>query len=123
MRYSFIVPDDWVTGTDIIIEAYWTPSDNTVGDVAWRFEHASLGIGDTVETAAFSTINTTQTTPGVDSQLNTSNNLFTIPNTDIANDEMINFRLNRNGADASDTFTGNVNIQMLRIKYTGKKVL
>ena len=123
MRYSFPVPDDWISGTDIIIEAYWTPSDTNTGNVAWMFDYASIGVGDTVNTAAFSTINTTQAAPGIDSQLTTSNTLFTIPNTSTANDEMINFRLNRDGGNASDTFTGNVNIQMLKIRYTGKKIL
>ena len=123
MRYSFPVPDDWVTGTDIIIEAYWTPSNTNAGNVSWVFDYASLGIGDTVDVAAFSTINTSQAAPGVDSQLTTTDALFTIPSTSITSDEMVNFRLSRNGADAGDTFTGNANIQMLRIRYTGKKVL
>ncbi len=123
MRYSFPVPDDWIAGTDIIIEAYWTPSNTNTGNVGWTFEHAALGSGDIVNSTAFTTINATQAASGIDSQLTTTGTLFTIPNTNIASDGMINFRLNRNGAAAFDTFTGNVNIHMLKIRYTGKKVL
>ena len=123
MRYSFPVPDDWVSGTDIIIEVFWTPSDTDTGNVEWDFDYASFASGETVNVPAFTNISYTQAASGNDSELATTGTTFSISAAALSSEEMINIRITRVGVAPSDTLLDNVNIHMLRISYTGKKIL
>ena len=124
MRCSFPVPDDWVPGTDIKIETYWSPSDNTSGDIDFDLEYASFGIGDTVSSGSFSDIipGTTYETVNSNTQSNIYEMTGNLPSAGINSNDMMNIRLRRTPGDAGDTYAGDVNIHMLRISYTGKKL-
>ena len=122
MRCLAAVPDDWVAGTDIDFEVFWTPSDNTAGDLFLEFDYGSFGVGDTIVTASFTdtvlpTQSITASTQGVVSEFT-----MTVPNTEIALDEMINFRFRRQPDEAADTYAADINVHMIRMAYTGKKL-
>jgi hypothetical protein len=121
VRWSFSVPGDWVTGTDIVIEVYWSPSNTDTGNVRWEFDYATKAEGEVIASGDFSEIPYTQAAPGTTLQITSTSNQITIPNANIAVDDMINFQINRNGGDAADTFTGDVNIHMVAIRYIGRE--
>lgn len=117
VRWSFPIPKDWSSTTDIIVEIYWSPSNTDTGDVRWEFDYAAKAEGETISGGDFATILATPSAPGTTLELETQS--FTMPGATFAVDDMINIHLNRDGGDAADTFTGDVNIHMVRIKYTG----
>jgi len=123
-EWSFPVPDDWVAATPINVVVYWTPSNNNALNVRWNFDYASLAVGENVVAGGFTQINYTQAAPGsANPQIVTTSTNFQIPGAAMAANDMVNIRLQRDGASGLDTFTGNANIQMVRIEYTGKKIL
>jgi hypothetical protein len=123
-EWSFPVPDDWVAGTPINVVVYWTPSNNNALNVRWNFDYASLATGENVVAGSFALISYTQAAPGsANPQIVSTGTNFQIPGAAMAANDMVNIRLQRDGANGLDTFTGNVNIQMVRIEYTGKKIL
>ena len=123
-EWSFPVPDDWVAGTPINVVVYWTPSNNNALNVRWNFDYASLATGENVVAGSFTLISYTQAAPGsANPQIVSTGTNFQIPGAAMAANDMVNIRLQRDGANALDTFTGNANIQMVRIEYTGKKIL
>lgn len=124
MRCSFPVPDDWIVGTDVNIETYWSPSDATTGDVDFDLLYAGHGVGDTIAPVDFiDTIpGTTYETVAANTELQIYELTADVAGANIAVDEMVNFRFRRSPADAGDTYTGDINIHMMRISYTGKKL-
>jgi hypothetical protein len=122
-EWSFPVPDDWVSGTPINVVVYWTPNGTNTGNVRWNFDYASLATGEAVVAGAFTQVLYTQAAPGADAQTTSTGTNFQIPNASLAANDMINIRLQRDGGNGADTFTGSLNIHMVRIEYTGKKLL
>lgn len=124
MRCSFPVPDDWQAGTDILIETYWSPSDDTAGAIDFDLEYGSFGVGETIAGGSFTdaisgaSFETVATTTQLDLyELSTA-----IPSASLALDDMVNFNLARTPGDAGDTYAADINIHMLRMSYTGKKL-
>jgi hypothetical protein len=91
--------------------------------VRWNFDYASLTTGEAVLAGAFTQVLYTQAAPGVDAQTTSTGINFQIPNASLAANDMINIRLQRDGGNGADTFTGSLNVHMVRIEYTGKKLL
>ena len=121
MRCATITPDDWVAGTDINYEIFWSPSDATTGDLFLEFDRASFGVGDDVTTVFTNTDLPTQTV-NITTQSQIYSTTAIIPAADIAAGELQNFRFRRTPADVSDTYVGDINIHMIRLDYTGKKL-
>lgn len=117
MRYSFPVPDDWESGTDIEVEIFWSPEDATAGNIYFELDYQSWADGETISGAT--TLTSTEATPGTTLEL--TRFVFTIPTAALAADDMINIRLSREPGNAADTYANDINIQMLRINYTSKK--
>ncbi|MBU0705687.1 hypothetical protein KJ657_02215, partial [Patescibacteria group bacterium] len=120
LLWSFLVPDDWVSGTDILATLFWSPSNTDTGNVAWDVDYASIPDGDTVTAGDFTDVSTTEAAGGTTDQVQTQT--FTVANAGIAADEMVVLSVNRDGASGSDTFTGNAHLSGVRIEYTGKKL-
>jgi len=124
MSCSFPVPDDWVSGTDIDLDIFYSASNNNAGDVDFDLEYASFGLGDVINSAPF-----TDTIPGANyttiaagSQTVLAKLTEDIPAASLNANEMVNFRLRRSPGDAGDDYNGNINIHSIRISYTGKKL-
>lgn len=120
--WSFPVPDDWVSGTNIVVEVFWTPSNTNTGNVEWDFDYATFATGATLAGGSFTNIGFTQAAPGTTLQLTSTGSTFSIPSGSIAAGRMVNFRINRDGGAGTDTFTGTLNVHMVRVNYTAKKL-
>jgi hypothetical protein len=119
-RWSFPVPDDWESGSDILLDFFWTPADAAAGNVHFQFDYAAFAVGETIAGGSFTALTSTEATPV--SQLELSTVTFTMLAANLAADDMINFRLRRDPAHGSDTYADDANIHKIRIRYTGKKI-
>jgi len=119
VRWTFVVPPNWETGTDIIVEILWNPSDSNSGNVRFEFDYDSWDVGDVVVTPTYSQITSTDAVPAVTSELVTTGNTFTIPSSSLGNGKIVNIKFNRNGGDASDTYGSDINIHQVIVKYVG----
>gem|GEM_PF-5829873 len=122
MRCSFAVPDDWVAGTDINIETYYSPSDNTTGDVQFQLRHAAKAVGEVIANGDFVDTVAGAETIAVNTELEMYELVEDIPAATLALDDMVNINLRRVPGNAADTYGGDINIHMLRIAYTGKRL-
>ena len=118
MRYSFPVPDDWEPGTNLEVEVFWSPEDATAGNVYFQLDYQSWADGETISGAT--TLSSAQAAAGTALEL--TRFIFTIPAAALAADDMVNIRLSREPGNGSDPYANDINIQMLRINYTGKKL-
>lgn len=119
--WSFPIPEDWQTGTDINIDVFWSPSTAAAGNVVLDCSYASWGTGTTVATGGYTTLTSgAVATPLVMDQLMTTT--FTLANANLAANRMANVKIIRNPANVLDTYAGNANIHKIRIRYTGKKL-
>ncbi len=124
MRYVVPVPDDWEAGTDITYRVYWSPSDNTAGDVDFDLDFASFAVGETLAGGSFTDLigGASFETVNVTTELELYSFTVTLPNASIAADDMMNIRLSRTPGDAGDTYAADINIHMIRLEYSGKKI-
>lgn len=120
-RWTFPVPDDWQSGTDILVTVYWSPSNTNTGNVQWEVNYASVPDGDTLTGGDFTSLNPTEAANGTTDQIQSE--VFTIPSGALTADEIVFLTVNRDGAAGSDTYTGNVDIHLVRVSYSGKKIL
>jgi hypothetical protein len=120
-RWSFSVPDDWQTASNISVDVFWSPSDATAGNVVMSMATAGFSSGTTVAAGSFATASNTIAAPGVSLQLNSTT--LAISGAALAANQMVNLNLYRDPTVVADTYAGNANIHMVRIRYTGKKLL
>ena len=118
--WSFPVPDDWQTGTDINIDVFWSPSTSAAGNINLDLSYASWGSGQTISGAGYTTLSNIVATPAVTDQLVTSS--FGLTSANLAANRMINIKILRDPANINDTYAGDININKIRIRYTGKKI-
>jgi hypothetical protein len=124
IRWSFPVPDDWAAITpdnDILIDIYWSASDNTAGNVRYEFNYFAYASGETVAGGDFLDLFSTEAV-AVSEQLDLKQLTFTIPEATFTAGDMVNIRINRLGNDAADTYAADINIHMARIRYQGKQL-
>jgi hypothetical protein len=122
MRCALPVPSDWQVGTDINVEVYYSPADNTAGNVQFELNHAAYGVGETVSNGAFTDTVTGTEAITASTELDIYEMSEDIPAAGLAADDMINFNLKRTPGVAADTYTGDINIHQLRISYPGKEL-
>jgi hypothetical protein len=120
VRWTFPIPDDWISGTDILATLYWSPSNTNTGNVQWEVSYASIPNADTLTGGDFTTLTPTEAANGTTDQVQLET--FTIPSGVLAADEIVFFTVNRDGGAGGDTYTGNVDIHVVRVQYTGKKI-
>jgi hypothetical protein len=120
VRWTFPVPDDWISGTNILATVYWSPSNTNTGNVQWEVSYASVPNADTLTGADFTTLTPPEAANGTTDQVQLE--AFTIPSGVLAADEIVFFTVNRDGGAGGDTYTGNVDIHVVRVQYTGKKI-
>jgi len=117
-RWTFPVPDDWEAGTDIEVEVFWAPEDATAGNVYWELDYQAWGDAETI--SGSTTLNSTEATAGTALEL--TRFTFTIPAATLATNDMTAIRLSREPGNAADTYANDINLVMVRINYTGKKL-
>lgn len=120
VRFSFPVPSDWVDGTDITVEINWSPSDASSGDVHMEFDYASKAAGEVVASGDFTTLTLSQAAPTTTAEIVSTGSTFVIPGSSMAAGDIVFFHLNRDGADAADTYPSDANYHSFIGKYTSK---
>jgi hypothetical protein len=122
-RWTLAVPDDYIAGTNIVVELMWSPSNTSAGNVVWEVDYASLAAGEVVPGSASFTAKTfTQAASGTTLALASTGNNITINAADIAADEVINLVVLRDPDAVADTYANDANIHLVKIKYQAKKV-
>jgi hypothetical protein len=119
-RWSFSVPDDWDTTSNLTMDVFWSPSDVTAGNVVFTLNYASFASGTTVAAGSFTSTSNTVAAPGTALQL--GNSSFTLLNANLGANRMVDITLNRDPTVGADTYAGNANIHMIRLRYQGKKI-
>ncbi len=120
VRWSFPVPHDWQSGTDILIDFFWSSEDGTAGNVHFQFDYAAFALGEALAGGSFTNLTSTEAAPGTTLEL--SSVTFTMASANLAADDMVNFRMRRDPLNGSDTYGADANIHKIRVRYTGKKI-
>jgi hypothetical protein len=119
--WSFPIPEDWQSGTNINVDVFWSPSTAAAGNVELNCSYASIGTGTVVAAGGYTALSSGAiATPGIADRLVTTT--FTMASANLAANRMVNVKIIRNPANVLDTYAGDANIQKIRIRYTGKKI-
>jgi hypothetical protein len=119
--WSFPIPEDWQSGTNINVDVFWSPSSAAAGNVELNCSYASIGTGTVVAAGGYTTLSSgAVATPGIADRLVTTT--FPLASANLAANRMVNVKISRNPANVLDTYADNANIQKIRIRYTGKKI-
>lgn len=116
--WTWTVPEDYVAGTPVIVEIYWSPSISGAGNVRWVLEYKSVAPGSSVG-GPLLTSTFVQPSPGTGSSLTTTGTSLTVPGGTVTANALLTISISREGKDASDTFAGQAWVHLVRISYTG----
>jgi hypothetical protein len=121
-RYTASIPNDYVSGTNVVIKVFWSPSDSSAGNVKWRISYRVLQNGDLIN-SALTTVSFVQASPGTANTLaNTGSNLAILSAAISAPDDMIAVSIERE-KDGSDTYGATARAHLIRMEYTGRGVV
>lgn len=118
--WTISIPDDYVSGTALTIEVYWSPSNSSAGNVRWVLEYKSVAPGSSVATPLL-TSTFVQPSPGTAASLTTTGTALSIPGGVVTANALLTLSVKRNGKDPSDTFAGQAWVHLVKINYTGIK--
>ena len=116
--WNWTIPEDYVVGTPVHVEVYWSPADASAGDVRWVLDYKSLVPGDVVIAPASESV-FIQSAPGVAAELMTTDGGLSIPGTSIAQNSLMTLSIKRDAIDPTDTFEAQAWVHLIRIGYTG----
>jgi hypothetical protein len=121
-RWSAVVPDDWISGTNIAINIFWSLKDGDTGNVFWFVETKSLAPGESVSGANMTGTYTAagNATPYILAQ--TGSNLF-ISGASMAANEILQVAIGRSGGAVQDTNTKEALAHLVRLEYQAKKLV
>lgn len=118
--WTWTVPEDYVAGTPVIAEIYWSPSATSAGNVRWILEYKSIAPGASVSSPLL-TSTFVQPSPGTMASLTTTGTALTVPGGTVTANALLTLSAKRDGTDASDTFAGQAWMHLVRLSYTGIK--
>jgi hypothetical protein len=116
--WNISIPDDYVSGTSLDIEVYWSPNDISTGNVKWLLEYKAVTSGSSVATPMLLS-SFVQASPGTAQQLTTTGTALSVPSGSFAANDLISLEVRRVGTDSSDTFTGQAWVHLVRVRYRG----
>lgn len=119
--YSLEMPRDMDTTADVNVVLCWSASNTNTGNVKWDVNLLQtepnagelIGISPTTFTATQAGSGTINELVGIKIDVSA---FGLIP------ERQIDFEFQRNGTDASDTFTGTAQLSMITIEYTANKI-
>lgn len=121
-RWTVFVPADWISGTNMNIDIYWSAKTSAVGNVFWFTEAKSVAVGASVS-AANMTNTFIQAAPAVAYQLTrTGSNLF-ISGASMAAGDLIQAVMGRSGNAGTDTYNSTAQVHHVRLEYMAKQLL
>jgi len=110
------VPNDYIAGTPISVEVFWSPNVSVPGNVNWLFEYKSVSPGGNVS-VPITSFQYVQASPGVSSNLITTGTHLSIASTN-AND-LLTISIRRDATNLIDTLPAYAQVHLVRISYTG----
>jgi len=116
-QFSWTIPKEWDAGT-ITAEFFWTATGGSVGIVVWGIQGRAFANDNPLDGAWGGLFAITD--PWIaddDLHISSAPSPVTIAGTPVAGD-MVQFRVVRNGANASDTFAATAELLGVRINYT-----
>lgn len=81
MQFSWVIPNDYVSGTNLTVTVNYCPKTVAVGNYVWQLAYQSLSVGDVITSVPTLIVQTTASSTIVNSLQKTS---FTIPSTTLA---------------------------------------
>lgn len=121
-RYTVSVPEDYVTGTNIVAKVFWSASDAGAGDVRFRLRYRSIMSSSEDVDTAFTVVVNIQSTTGITNRLTDTASNLSISSGDISPNDMLVLNVERDFNNAGDTYGGDVRIHLVRLEYTGRGV-
>jgi len=117
-KWSLSIPEDYVAGTPIYVEAFWSFPSGAPANVRWLMEYKVVPPGgdmtDPVNSVAYVQAAT------VADKLNTTGTNLIVPPADLAAARLLMVAVRRTALDAADTLDATVFLQLVRVSYTGK---
>ena len=116
-QFTWTIPKEWNAGT-ITVEFFWTATGGAAGNVVWAIQGISFANDNPLD-VAWGTIQTVTDAwiANDDLHVSSATSAVTIAGSPVAG-EMVQFRVQRNGANASDTFATTAGLLGIRINYT-----
>ena len=119
--WTVTIPDDYIVGTPLYVEVYWSPSNSTAGNVKWILEYKSVTPGAAVGLPSM-TSTLIQPSPGTADLLTTTGTSLVVPAGVILPNALLSVQVQREGKnDPADTYVGQARVHLVRLSYTGKK--
>lgn len=118
--WTVTVPDDYVSGTNVIVRVFWSPRTTGAGNIRWLLEYKSVTSGSSVATPLL-TSTFVQPSPGTAGSLTDTGTALTIPSGSVTANALLTLSIRREGKDASDTYGGSGHVHLVRVEYTGKR--
>jgi len=122
VRYSVSVPNDYVSGTDILIKVFWSPPDAAAGDVRWRIRYRLIASDAENIDTALTTVILDQASPGITNRLTDTGDNLAVSSGDISSGDTLVFNLEREYTSASDTYSSETRAHLVRMEYTGRGI-
>lgn len=119
IRYSLSIPNDWVSGTDMVVKIFWSAPNSIIGNVKWRLRYRMIESGVDNVDEAMTTITYLQSTSGVSNKLINSGNNILINSNNINSGNILIINVERENA-IDDTYNYEANMHLVRIEYIGK---
>jgi hypothetical protein len=121
-RYVASIPNDIIESTDLTIRLFWSPADNSIGNVEWRISYRSLSSNlDNID-IPITTISYNQNTLGVANRLRDTDNNFIIPYSEIQDASLLIINVEREHS-AFDTYESDANLHLVRMEYLRKGIV
>lgn len=105
------MPHSWAEGSAVHAHIHWIPTDETAGNVVWKFDYEVFGNG-TGPTGTYTEVPVTLAADGY-----SIDEMVEIDMTGAQVSYMILWRLSRMGADAADTYAEDVKLYELDFHY------
>lgn len=102
------------TGEDLSVDIFMAGDGSASGNMVLQFKYSSDGTGDTFGSTSFTSLSTIAV-PGVLNEIFTAT--FTILGTNLLAGDTLAVNVTRLGADAGDTYTGEVGLICARTKH------
>ena len=119
---SFHVPEDWASGTDILVHVHWAPVNANAGNVKWQITYtATASNAGELISAAGTTINSIDAASTTQDELLESPDM-TILAANIAAEDTLGIRIFRDPVDGQDTYGSAASLVWLEFSYIANKL-
>lgn len=116
-KWTVTIPEDYVTGTPIYIEVFWSFPSGEPADVLWHMEYKAVPAGSPMTDPVFGIYYLQPAL--VSDKLYTTGASLIIPPTDLAAGRLLMISVRRTATDPSDTLNAPAYIHIVKMNYTG----